>query len=157
MSVPTRTQVSAGGVVFRGEGASLEVVLISVVDGDAVRWQLPKGIVDAEESPEQTALREVQEETGLEATLVGPIDTIDYWYYGSGGKVRFHKFVHFFLMRYQRGSTADHDHEVAEARWMAIDEAILQLAFKNEQEIVAQAVEMIEKLGSEGEASGPPE
>ena len=150
MAVPTKTQISAGGVVFRRFGGDVQVALIAVATGDGVRWQLPKGIVNSDEGTEETALREVREETGLDSVLIGPIDTIDYWYYGSGGSVRFHKYVHFFLLRYQHGSTADHDDEVVEARWVMIDEAKEMLAFKSEQGVLAQAVEMIAKLGQNG-------
>lgn len=145
----TRQQVSAGGVVFRQShnGDNIEVALISV--GDEQRWQLPKGIVHHDEEPEVTALREVSEETGLNTEMVGPLDTIEYWYYSttpSGAKVRFHKYVHFYLLRYLSGNTADHDHEVNEARWFDIDEAYERLAFDNEKQIVAKSREAIEQL-----------
>lgn len=122
------------------------MALIAVEAGDETRWQLPKGIVGRDEQPEETALREVREETGLEAQMVGPIDTIEYWYYGSGGKVRFHKFVHFYLLQYQSGSTADHDHEVLEARWVPLADAAERLTFKSEKKVAQQAAEMIAKL-----------
>ena len=147
--------MSAGGVAFRQQNDQVEVALIAVeapqstASGgaeDERRWQLPKGIVGREEAPETAALREVQEETGLETEMVGPIDTIEYWYYGSGGKVRFHKYVHFYLLRYTAGHTDNHDHEVLEARWVPASEADTMLAFKSEKEIVAQAREMIAKL-----------
>lgn len=136
---PTESQVSAGGVVYRKDGDAIKVVLISV--GTARRWQLPKGLVDAGESEKETALREVSEETGLTGSVVCPIDTIEYWYYGDqdGRKVRFHKVVHFFLIAFGSGSTDDHDHEVHEARWIPIDEARELLAFKNEKNVMDRA------------------
>jgi len=143
--VATHRQESAGGVVFRRENGRIEVILIAVGD-DERRWQLPKGLVERDEPAAITAQREVREETGVDATLVGPIDTIEYWYYGKtrGNKrIRFHKFVHFFLFRYQSGHTADHDHEVQEAHWVDIEEAGPMLAFKNEKEIVNKAREQI--------------
>src|SRR3712207_7818848 len=99
----TREQVSAGGVVYRRTGGALEVALISV--GEAGRWQLPKGLVGRGETPERAALREVREETGLEAEVVAPLDTVEYWYFARAGaaRVRYHKFVHFFLMRFVAG------------------------------------------------------
>jgi 8-oxo-dGTP pyrophosphatase MutT (NUDIX family) len=135
----TLDQVSAGGVVCRDQGTSLEVVLISV--GDPVRWQLPKGIVDSDETPEQAALREVREEAGVSATIIAPLAPVEYWYVGSRGKrrVRFHKVVHFFVMQYAGGDVADHDHEVNEARWVSVDQAQQMLAFKGEKQAVAQA------------------
>jgi 8-oxo-dGTP diphosphatase len=143
-SVGTKTQVSAGGVVFRCGGGRTEVALISV--GEQNRWQLPKGLVDVGESPEDAALRETREETGLDAELVAPIEKIEYWYFSTerGARVRFHKFVHFYLLRFTAGDVRDHDHEVNEARWIEIGKAIGMLAFKGERAIVERAREMIE-------------
>jgi 8-oxo-dGTP pyrophosphatase MutT (NUDIX family) len=142
--VVTKTQVSAGGVVFRRSEGRTEVALISV--GEQNRWQVPKGLVDAGESPEDAALREAREETGLDAELVVPIEKIEYWYFSTerGARVRFHKFVHFYLLRFTAGDVRDHDHEVNEARWIEIGEAIGMLAFKGERAIVERAREMIE-------------
>jgi len=137
--LPIHDQVSSGGVVFRREGEGIEVVLVSV--GARGRWQLPKGLVDPGETPEQTAIRETREEAGVEADLVGPLDTIAYWYVGTKGaqRVRFHKRVFFFLLAYRTGDVRDHDHEVNEARWVPIAEARAMLAFKNERAVVEQA------------------
>ena len=139
-------QVSAGGVVFRRRGRVVEVALISV--GEKSRWQLPKGLVGGGESPEQAALREVREETGLDGELVAPVETVEYWYIGSDARagrerVRFHKFVHFYLLRYTSGEVSAHDHEVNEARWVEIGEAARLLAFKTERTVLARAREMI--------------
>jgi 8-oxo-dGTP pyrophosphatase MutT (NUDIX family) len=138
-TVPTRDQISAGGVVCRKDGETLEVVLIAV--GEPLRWQLPKGQIEPDEAPEAAALREVREETGITARLLEPIAKIEYWYYNQrrGERIRYHKAVHFFLMEYQSGSTADHDHEVHEARWVEIGEAERMLAFKNEQGLISKA------------------
>jgi 8-oxo-dGTP pyrophosphatase MutT (NUDIX family) len=139
----TRDQVSSGGVVFRRAGGRVEVALVRV--GEKRRWQLPKGIVDAGEAPEATALREVREEAGVDAELLAPIDTIDYWYVATerGERVRFHKRVHFYLLAYRSGDVADHDDEVLEARWVEIGEAAGRLAFENERKVVARARELI--------------
>ena len=144
--LPIRDQVSSGGVVFRQFGSIPEVALISV--GRACRWQLPKGTVDPGETPEITAIREVREETGLSAELLEPIDTIEYWYVGRNrsGAVRFHKRVHFYLLRFVQGSVRDHDREVNEARWIPLHEALVMLTFPNERDILAQARVMIERL-----------
>jgi 8-oxo-dGTP pyrophosphatase MutT (NUDIX family) len=141
--IVTKTQTSAGGVVFRRRGARVEVALISV--GAGRRWQLPKGLVDGGESPEEAAVREAREETGLDAELVAPIEKIEYWYYASerGARVRFHKFVHFFLLRFNAGDVSGHDREVNEARWVEIGEACGMLAFKGERGVVERAREMI--------------
>ena len=137
----TEAQVSAGGVVVRGEGDAAEVVLISV--GPQRRWQLPKGLVEPGEPPEQTAAREVREEAGVEADLVAPIDVIEYWYVATRGheRVRYHKRVHFFLFRYRRGDVADHDDEVHEARWVPAAEAPALLVFANERRVAERGLE----------------
>ena len=141
--IPTETQISAGGVVFRRRDSRVEVALISV--GERSRWQLPKGLVDAGETPEAAALREAREETGIETELVAPIDKIEYWYYATnrGGRVRFHKFVHFYLLRYLSGDVRGHDWEVNEARWVEIGEARTMLAFAGERKVVERAREML--------------
>jgi len=143
--IPTEQQVSAGGVVYRKLREKIEVAIIKV--GPLIRWQLPKGIVDENETPEEAALREVREETGLVAKIESPIEKIEYWYVSSGakGKVRYHKFVHFYLMKYRSGKTDDHDHEVIEARWVPILDAIRMLSFKSERELVEKARDMIGK------------
>jgi 8-oxo-dGTP pyrophosphatase MutT (NUDIX family) len=144
--VTTKTQVSAGGVAFRKRGSRIKVALISV--GDEPRWQLPKGLVGKGESNEVAAMREVREETGLETEIIAPLDKVEYWYYSTSrqGRVRFHKFVYFYLLRYRSGDVRDHDQEVNEARWVEIEEAREMLAFKSEKEVVTRAREMILSL-----------
>jgi 8-oxo-dGTP pyrophosphatase MutT (NUDIX family) len=139
--VRTEAQVSAGGVVVRGDGDAAEVALVSI--GPQRRWQLPKGLVEPGEPPEQAAAREVREEAGVEV-VVGPIDVIEYWYVASRGgeHVRYHKRVHFFLFRYRSGDVADHDEEVHEARWIPAAEAPALLAFANERRVVEKGLAM---------------
>lgn len=145
----TQDQISAGGAVFRRSASAIEIALICV--GARRRWQLPKGLVEAQESVEEAAVREAREETGLDAELLAPIDVIEYWYVGDrrGEQVRFHKFVHFFLLAYRAGHVRDHDHEVREARWVGANEARAMLAFENERAMVEKAHAMIEARGSD--------
>ncbi|MGE5252264.1 MAG: NUDIX hydrolase [Bacteroidota bacterium] len=143
----TEDQVSAGGVAFRASRSGpAEVAIVSV--NPSRRWQLPKGLVDPGESPEMAALREVREEAGIETKLLALIDTIEYWYRGDrkGQAIRYHKYVHFFLLAYLRGDVTDHDHEVAEARWVSLDQAIEMLAFPTERAVVQKARELIAGL-----------
>jgi 8-oxo-dGTP pyrophosphatase MutT (NUDIX family) len=139
----TREQVSAGGVVYRRRGGRTEVALISV--GETARWQLPKGLVGRGESPEEAALREVGEETGLACEVVAELERVEYWYFSKGGarRVRFHKFVHFYLMRYVSGDVSGHDDEVNEARWVGVEDAEGMLAFKGEKRALAEARERL--------------
>ena len=137
--LPVRDQVSAGGIVFRKENGRTDVAIVSV--GAQHRWQLPKGLVDSGESPEAAAVRDAREEAGVESEIVSHIETVEYWYAGldKGERVRFHKRVHFYLMRYKGGDTSDHDWEVNEARWVPIEEAETQLAFDNERRVMQSA------------------
>ena len=139
----TKEQVSAGGVVYRRRGGRTEVALISV--GEPGRWQLPKGLVGRGETPPEAALREVAEETGLTCEVEAELGRVEYWYFSKGGarRVRFHKFVHFYLMRYVSGDVSGHDDEVNEARWVALEEAEGMLAFKGERKALAEAGEML--------------
>jgi 8-oxo-dGTP diphosphatase len=139
----TESQHSAGGVAFREIDGRLEIAII--LTHPERRWQLPKGMIDEGETAEQSALREVREEAGIEAEVIAPLDRTEYWFVAArnGVRSRFHKHVHWFLMKYLSGDVADHDHEVAEARWVGVNEALKMLVFKNEREIVEKAVEMI--------------
>jgi 8-oxo-dGTP pyrophosphatase MutT (NUDIX family) len=98
---------------------------------------------------EVTAVREVREEAGIETDLIDLIETVQYWYQRVqyGKRIRFHKYVYFYLLRYHAGDVTDHDHEIAESRWVSIAEALEMLAFKSERGVVEKAREMIEKLG----------
>jgi len=140
-------QISAGGVAFRWKDSEPEIAIVSMKP--KLRWQLPKGIVDPGESPEVTAIREVREEAGVETERLGLIETIEYWYRSvrDGEPVRYHKFVHFYLLQYLSGDVAEHDHEIEEARWVSFEEAIEMLDFKSEREVVEKAREMIAARG----------
>jgi 8-oxo-dGTP pyrophosphatase MutT (NUDIX family) len=139
----TIEQVSAGGAAFRFENQIYETAIISV--NPSRRWQLPKGIIDAGETPEIAALREVREEAGIETELLTPIETIEYWYFGEqrGERVRFHKSVHFYLLAFRGGAVENHDAEVVEARWVKAEDAIEMLAFKSEKSVVEKALKLL--------------
>ena len=104
---------------------------------DGRTWTLPKGTPNAGETTEQTALREVAEETGLEVRITAPLDSIEYWFVLGG--TRIHKTVHYFLMEPTGGDLAGHDHEFAEVRWVGFDEASSLLTFETERALVAKA------------------
>ena len=137
MKPKIKREVSAGGVVFRKRDSLIEVALTSRQQGKV--WCLPKGLIEKGESPEETALREVREETGLEGRLVEKIEEIKYWYYSKWEQVRVFKIVHFYLLEYLKGDTEQHDFEVDEVRWFTLEEAKRVLSYKSERGIVEKA------------------
>jgi 8-oxo-dGTP pyrophosphatase MutT (NUDIX family) len=137
--VTTRFQISAGGVVCRRNPAGkIEVPLIATQGGN--RWGLAKGLVEEGESLEETARREVCEETGLEAEVLERLEPIEYWYWWDekGEKVRYHKKVYFFVMACRGGDITQHDFEVEKVRWFSIDEAIKQASYRTERQVLQQ-------------------
>src|SRR3954471_6177369 len=124
----TELETSYGGVVVRGD----ELLVITPA-GKRVTG-LPKGGLEAGETPEQAAAREVREETGVEAAVREPLGDVRYTYRRDGRRVR--KTVHFFLCEYVAGSTSDHDHEVDDARWIAISSAGTVLSFPGERALI---------------------
>lgn len=138
--LPVQTAVSAGGVVYRQGPRGMEVVLCGR-DRDGV-WGLPKGTPAPGESMEETALREVSEETGLQVKIIGKIGTIQYWFSRNG--VRYHKWVHHYLMQAVGGDTANHDVEYDRVEWFPIEAASKVLSFKNEVKMVEKARAMLQ-------------
>jgi 8-oxo-dGTP pyrophosphatase MutT (NUDIX family) len=129
-------------VAFRATAGGQEVALVLVGPEEKPRWQLPKGLVEVGETPEAAAIREVREEAGVESEVVAPLERVEYWYVGSdpdGRRVRYHKFVHFFLLQYLAGNVEDHDREVREARWVPLGEAAGKLAFASERRVLERA------------------
>jgi len=134
----TSTATSAGGIVVRYEAGRPHLVVGSRRrERDGRTWTLPKGTPIAGESREETALREVEEETGLKVRISEPFDSIEYTFVQSG--TRIHKTVHYFLMDPVGGDLARHDHEFDEVRWIPFDNAGSMLTFETERELVARA------------------
>ena len=132
------TATSAGGIVIRFEGTAPQLVVGKRLrERDSVTWTLPKGTPHPAETTEETALREVAEESGLEVDIVRPFESISYTFVQGG--TRIHKTVHYFLMVPAGGDLARHDHEFAEVRWIGFDEAAGLLTFETERALVARA------------------
>jgi 8-oxo-dGTP pyrophosphatase MutT (NUDIX family) len=140
--VPTVPQVSAGAVAYRKSNDMIEFALIRTRED---RWQLPKGIVDKGETSEETAIREVREETGIDTRLLEKLDTIEYWYFANvkGKRIRYHKLVHFYLAEYISGEVSDHDHEVIDAEWVSAEKALRKLSFKSERDVAQKAFDIV--------------
>lgn len=151
---------SAGGVVFRvaateagtaGETTRprVEIALVGHVRENI--WTLPKGTPAPDETREQTALREVREESGIEARIVGEVGAIEYTFARRG--MRFVKTVFHYLMLATGGSVDQHDHEYDEARWYVFADALKALTYENESDIVRRAEPMIHAFLAGGAAA----
>ena len=143
----TGTATSAGGIVVRfDDGIPSLVVGARRRDHAVVTWTLPKGTPNPGETREETALREVREETGLEVRITDALESIEYWFIQRG--TRIHKTVHYFLMEPVGGDLDRHDHEFDQVRWVRFDEAAGLLTFETERELVERAAEIVEPPAS---------
>ena len=138
------TATSAGGIVVRYQAGRPQLVIGSRRrERDGRTWTLPKGTPKRGESTEETALREVGEETGLEVRITGPLQDIEYWFVQSGARI--HKTVHYFMMESVGGDLDQHDHEFDQVRWIDFGEAAAILTFETERALVAHAADMLGK------------
>jgi 8-oxo-dGTP pyrophosphatase MutT (NUDIX family) len=137
---PTVTRAfSAGGVLLRESAGGREILLgRRRRERDGATWSLPKGTPDGDETAEQTALREVREETGLEVRILDSVGDIHYRFVRGGRRIE--KTVHYFLMEAIGGDLARHDHEFEEVRWFDLAEAEAVMSFATEKDIVARAL-----------------
>jgi len=138
----TRFEHSAGGVVTRRNDGDVDVALAArrTRKGD-LAWGLPKGLVEEGEGPEQAALREVREETGLEAEILEPLGDISYWYVWEDERI--HKKVTFFLMESTGGDVSLHDHEMEEIRWFPLQEAVRRASYPSERTVLRRALDAL--------------
>jgi 8-oxo-dGTP pyrophosphatase MutT (NUDIX family) len=136
---PLRRATSAGGIVIRQGSNGPQLVLGKRRrERRAATWSLPKGTVEAGEELDQTAVREVAEETGLEVRILEPLGSIEYFFSQSGGRI--HKTVHYFLMESTGGDVSQHDHEFDDVRWFDLPAARELLSFPTEREVVDRAL-----------------
>jgi 8-oxo-dGTP pyrophosphatase MutT (NUDIX family) len=140
MSTEHEHEVSYGGVVVRGDD-----VMVIVPRGRRRVLGLPKGGPNPGETPEETAAREVREETGVTATVRERLGQVDYTYRRGGRAID--KTVHFYLCEYEDGDTADHDHEVEDARWMPLVDARRRLTYPGERAMIARALSILAANG----------
>ncbi len=135
-------EVSSGGLVVDATGDVVRGVLIGKHDRKGrLVWSLPKGHVEAGETLEQTAVREIEEETGVTAEVRQKLGEVDYWFMLHGEKI--HKTVHHFLLRFVSGELCDRDVEVAEVAWVPLAEIPAKLAYPDERRLVAQVPELL--------------
>lgn len=139
-AITRRRVTSAGGVVLRVVGENLEVLLIALKEGRV--WSLPKGQVEPGERYPQTAIREVREETGIEAKILAPIGSIRYHFTvkDDAVPVTVTKEVHHFLMGYVGGQPRPQKEEVDGVDWVPVAEALRRLSHQNERDTVLKAL-----------------
>jgi mutator protein MutT len=137
-------EVSAGGLVV--DATRTKGLLIGRLDAKDVKrerllWSLPKGHIESGETPEQAAIREVREETGIESAIDKSLGVIDFWFM-AGGK-RIHKTVHHFLFKETGGKIAPQVSEVDDVRWFPLNEIVEKLAYPDEKKLIARSQELI--------------
>jgi 8-oxo-dGTP pyrophosphatase MutT (NUDIX family) len=136
-----KTKTSSGGVVYRKNAKGFEVILIKIKNGTV--FTLPKGSIDDGESIDETALREVREETGVNGEIEEELGNVSYWFYAKGENIKYKKTVHYFLLRYVSGDTADHDAEVEDAVWIELDKALELVMYKTDRQILQKVKEIL--------------
>ena len=151
-------ETSAGGLVIDGldgpKDAQVAALIGRVDRRGRVLWSLPKGHIELGETAEQTAIREVAEETGIQGSVLAALGSIDYWFVTEGRRV--HKTVHHYLMRFLGGELSDEDVEVSEVAWVPLKELTSRLAYADERKLAEVADELIAKLHTDGPSALPP-
>jgi 8-oxo-dGTP pyrophosphatase MutT (NUDIX family) len=151
-------ETSAGGLVIDGIDGPKDgqvAALIGRIDRRGrMLWSLPKGHIELGETAEQTAVREVAEETGIQGSVLAALGSIDYWFVTEGRRV--HKTVHHYLMRFLGGELSDEDVEVSEVAWVPLKELASRLAYADERKLAEVADELIAKLHTDGPSALPP-
>jgi 8-oxo-dGTP pyrophosphatase MutT (NUDIX family) len=140
-------ETSAGGLVVDvADGSEPRAALIGRLDRRGrLLWSLPKGHVEAGESHEDTAVREVAEETGITGRVLAPLGTIDFWFVAEGRRV--HKTVHHFLLLAQGGELSDEDIEVEQVEWVPLAQLANRLAYADERRLVEQVPSLLMDTG----------
>lgn len=146
----TVRETSAGGLVVDGlDGPPAQrcAALIGRTDRRGrLLWSLPKGHIEQGETAEQTAMREVAEETGIRGSVLASLGSIDYWFVTEGRRV--HKTVHHYLLRFLGGELSDEDVEVTEVAWVPLSELASRLAYADERKLAAIASQLIESMNN---------
>jgi 8-oxo-dGTP pyrophosphatase MutT (NUDIX family) len=138
LRAPTKTEISAGGVVYRRRHGTIEVILAArqTRRGD-IAWGLAKGGIEPDETPEQAAVREVREETGIQAVVEGSLGETRYFYVWENVRIR--KTVHFFLMRATGGDVNERDDEMEDVKWFPLERALKRSAYRGERDVLGRA------------------
>lgn len=138
-----RMEFSAGGIVFKKEDNKTLILLAKPSGRDA--WVFPKGLIGDHvegEKKEDTAVREVKEEAGIEAKIIKPLTPITYWFVFKGKKTK--KTVYYFVMEYLGGDMNDRDNEMEEVGWVAQSEVLEKLTYPSDKQVWQEAKKLIE-------------
>lgn len=145
LHLPVSNEVSAGGVAIRiDEGVAYAACIGRRNRAGRLEWCLPKGHIEDGETPEQAAIREVAEETGIDADVIQALGVIDYWF--TGDDRRIHKVVHHFLLEAKGGTITvenDPDREAEQAKWIPVRSLADELAFPNERKMALAAAALL--------------
>ena len=131
-------EFSAGGIVYKKEAGKV-FVLVAQHSGHH-GWVFPKGLIGDQkenEKKEETALREVEEETGIVGEILQPLTPVTYWYIWEGEKKK--KTVYYFLMKYRSGDTTNHDWEMENVEWLPMNEVEKRLTYKTDKQTWQEA------------------
>lgn len=142
-------EFSAGGIVFKKDGSELKILVAQ--HSQHKGWVFPKGLIGdrdeiKDEKKEDTAVREVEEETGARAEILSQITPVTYWYVWEGEKRK--KTVYYFIMKYVGGDIAEHDHEMSAVEWLAEDEVLDRLSYKTDKQAYQEALPKIKEFAN---------
>lgn len=140
-------EFSAGGVVYRKTSQGIDVLMCQHSQHHG--WGFPKGLIGDKkdgETKEETAIREVEEETGAKGKIIEAIEPVTYWYQWEGEKVK--KTVYFFVMEYRDGDITKHDFEMEDVKWVEIEKVFESLTFKSDKEVFNRSKPLIMKFAN---------
>ncbi|MBI4096286.1 MAG: NUDIX domain-containing protein [Candidatus Levybacteria bacterium] len=137
-----KIQFSAGGIVYRKENNNVFILVSQHSQHHG--WVFPKGLIGDHvegENKEETALREVKEETGAIGKIVKALTPVTYWFVLEGEKIK--KTVYYFLMEYVGGDITKHDHEMEAVDWLPKEKVEKRLSYKSDKQVWKQALEIL--------------
>jgi 8-oxo-dGTP diphosphatase len=132
-------EFSAGGIVYKRKDG--QTFILVAQHSQHHGWVFPKGLIDTGETKQQTAIREVKEETGISGKILKTLTPISYWYVFEGVKIK--KTVYYFVMEYQSGDTEDHDFEMERVEWIPSDKVKERLSYKSDKKVWEEAEKLI--------------
>lgn len=140
-STRTVEETSAGGLILDRSGSPKAALIARRDRRGRLIWSLPKGHLEQGETPEDAAIREVHEETGISGKVLAPLGTIDFWFMADNHKI--HKTVHHFLMEAESGELSDADVEVVEVAWVPLDEVSSRLRYADERKLLSLVPDLL--------------